>query len=112
MPKPRRYLEGLLAANVAVAQIVGKLKMGDIQQQTWDITNEIQLRLLEMAAAEAERAIAPEHAERGRAGGHAAAEALSPEERKAMDKALSLLLSKGYTITEPGQTLSLTGIGN
>ena len=81
--KPRRYLEGLLAANVAVAQIVGKLKMGEIQQQTWDITNEIQARLLEMAATEAEHRADPDRAARGRAGGYAAAESLTPEERKA-----------------------------
>lgn len=83
MAKPRRYLEGLLAANIAVAQIVGKLKMDDIQQQTWDITNEIQARLLEMAATEAEQLAYPDKAYNGAAGGHAAAASLTQEERKA-----------------------------
>lgn len=51
----RGYLQGLLAANIAVAEVTGKIKISDITDQTWTIVNEIQEKLLAAAAAEAER---------------------------------------------------------
>ena len=56
MTKPsRRYLDGLLAASVAVAEIIGPMKLGEMTDQTWEVINKIQGRLLFLAAAEAER---------------------------------------------------------
>ena len=79
----RAYLQGLLAGTVAVAEVTGKIKIADMNDQTWRIVNAIHERLLAMAAAEAERLNErrPFDGSAQSKGGHARAAALSPERR-------------------------------
>jgi tellurite resistance protein len=53
--KNRQFLDGLIAASVAVAEETQDMKLADMQQQTWETICKIQARLLRLAAAEAER---------------------------------------------------------
>lgn len=51
----RGYLQGLLAATVAVAEVTGRIKIADMTDQTWTLVNEIHKALMALSAAEAER---------------------------------------------------------
>jgi hypothetical protein len=56
MGKPsREFLQGLLTASAAVAEVTSDILMKDMQEQTWQIINKINLRLLELATTEARR---------------------------------------------------------
>jgi uncharacterized protein YaaR (DUF327 family) len=55
MSTKRDYLQGILVATVAVAEVTGKIKIGDMTDQTWRVINEINEKLLSLAASEADR---------------------------------------------------------
>lgn len=56
--KPRKrptYIDGVLAAQVALAEIVGPMKMADMDQPTWDLICKLNVRFCEMALDEIKR---------------------------------------------------------
>lgn len=55
MARNRDLLNGILSAMVAVNEIVGPIKIKDMNDQTWNVVTKINARLAELAAAEAAR---------------------------------------------------------
>lgn len=50
----RAYVQGLLQASVVVAQAIGGIKIGELNEQTWNVVNGIQAELLRLAGEAAE----------------------------------------------------------
>ncbi len=56
MSKPtRQFVEGVLAAQVAVAEVTSALPIGGMSQDTWNVICKINLRLCEIALATIEQ---------------------------------------------------------
>jgi hypothetical protein len=49
----KEFLDGLLTATVAVAEITGKLPLDEMPDQTWKLICSINKRLLELSLIEA-----------------------------------------------------------
>jgi hypothetical protein len=56
----RQYLQGILAATVAVSEVTGKLPLNGMGDDTWKVICSINERLLALAAAEAARLAGPQ----------------------------------------------------
>lgn len=53
--KRKTYLDGLLDAMIAIAEVTGPIKLSDMQPQTWQVLTEFNIRLTKMAADEADQ---------------------------------------------------------